>query len=129
GGIAAWFAGGVRVIGVEPVGAPTLSEALRAGRPIDAPAGSIAADSLAPRQVGELMFSIAQQHVERVVLVDDEAIRRGQWALWDATRLVAEPGAAAPLAALLSGRYVPRPDEQVGVVISGANTTAVDFER
>ncbi|MBV9172138.1 MAG: threonine/serine dehydratase [Chloroflexi bacterium] len=129
GGIAAWFAGGVRVIGVEPVGAPTLSEALRAGRPIDAPAGSIAADSLAPRQVGQLMFSIAQQHVERVVLVEDKAIRRAQWALWDATRLVAEPGAAAPLAALLSGRYVPRPDEQVGVVISGANTTAVDFER
>ena len=67
GGMAAWFAGQTtRVIGVEPVGAPTLTEALKAGRPVDAPAGSVAADSLAPRRVGELMFPIAQQHVERV---------------------------------------------------------------
>lgn len=129
GGIAAYYAGDVRVIGVEPEAAPTLTEALRAGAPVDAPAGGIAADSLAPRQVGQLMFPIAQRFVERVVLVDDDAIRRAQQVLWDATRLVAEPGAAAPLAALLSGRYTPRPDERVGIVICGANTTAVDFAR
>src|SRR6202011_14190 len=75
GGIAAWYAGRIKVIGVEPEGAPTLSEALRAGEPVDAPTGSIAADSLAPRQVGKLMFPIAQAFVERVVLVSDEAIR------------------------------------------------------
>jgi threonine dehydratase len=129
GGIAAWFAGSVRVIGVEPEGAPTLTAALEAGHPVDAPAGSIAADSLAPRQIGQLMFPIAQRYVERVVLVTDDAIRRAQWALWEALRLVAEPGAAAPMAALLSGRYRPDPDEHVGVLISGANTTAVDFAR
>jgi threonine dehydratase len=129
GGIAAWFAGSVRVIGVEPEGAPTLAEALKAGRPVDAPAGSIAADSLAPRQVGQLMFPIAQRYIERVVLVDDDAIRGAQRALWEVLRLVAEPGAAAPLAALLSGRYTPSRFEQVGVLISGANTTAVDFDR
>ena len=127
GGVAAWYAGRARVVGVEPVDAPTLTEALRAGRPVDAPAGGIAADSLAPRQVGALMFPIARAHVERVVLVDDAAIRSAQEALWQAARVVAEPGAAAPLAALLSGAYVPAPGERVAVVVSGGNTTAVDF--
>jgi threonine dehydratase len=127
GGIAAWYAGAARIVGVEPRAAPTLAEALRAGRPVDAETGSIAADSLAPRRVGELMFSIAQAHVERVVLVDDAAIRQTQNALWAALRVVAEPGGAAALAGLLSGGYVPAPGERVGVVVSGGNTTAVDF--
>ncbi len=129
GGIAAWYAGRVRVIGVEPEAAPTLFEALRAGRPVDAPAGGIAADSLAPRRVGEVMFPIAQAHVARVVLVSDDAIRRAQQALWETFRVVAEPGSAATAAALLSGAYVPTAGERVGIVLSGGNTTAVDFAR
>jgi threonine dehydratase len=129
GGIAAWYASRVRVIGVEPEAAPTLTRALAAGEPVDAPAGGIAADSLAPRRVGTLMFAIAQRHVAQVLLVTDDAIRRAQQALWDVVRIVAEPGAAAALAALLSGRYVPQPGERVGVVVSGGNTTAVDFTR
>ena len=129
GGVAAWFAGSVKVVGVEPESAPTLTEALKAGRPVDAPAGGIAADSLAPRRVGELMFSIARAHVARVALVSDEAIRRAQDALWSALRIVAEPGAAAAFAALLSGAYTPAAGERVGVVVSGGNSTAVDFGR
>lgn len=129
GGIAAWYAGRVRVVGVEPEAAPTLFEALRAGRPVDAPAGGVAADSLAPRRVGEVMFPIARAHVERVVLVSDEAIHRAQQALWAAFRVVAEPGGAAAVAALLAGAYVPAAGERVGVVLSGGNTTAVDFTR
>jgi threonine dehydratase len=121
GGIAAFFAGQVRVIGVEPEGAPTLTAALAAGAPVDAPTGSIAADSLAPRRVGELMFPIAREHVDRVVLVSDDAIRRAQAALWDAVRVLAEPGGAAAFAALLSGAYVPGADERVAVVVSGGN--------
>jgi threonine dehydratase len=129
GGVAAWFAGSVKVIGVEPASAPTLTEALKAGRPIDAPAGGIAADSLAPRRVGELMFPIARAHVARVALVSDEAIRRAQDALWSTVRIVAEPGGAAAFAALLSGAYTPAAGERVGVVVSGGNSTAVDFDR
>ena len=129
GGIAAWYAGTVRVIGVEPEGAPTLFSALAAGHPVDAETGSIAADSLAPRRVGTLMFPIAQAHVDRVVLVSDDAIRQAQARLWEVLRIVAEPGAAAPFAALTSGAYEPAPTERVGVVISGGNTTAVDFTR
>jgi threonine dehydratase len=127
GGIAAWYAGSARIVGVEPTAAPTLTAALQAGRPVDAPAGGIAADSLAPRRVGRLMYPLARAHVDRVVLVADEAIRRAQQALWDGARLVAEPGGAAAFAALLSGAYEPAPGERVGVVISGGNTTAVSF--
>jgi threonine dehydratase len=128
GGIAAWYRGGVRVVGVEPELAPTLSEALKAGRPVDAPAGGIAADSLAPRRVGELVFPIARDYVDRVVLVKDEAIGRAQRVLWDSLRIVAEPGGAAALSALLSGAYQPARDERVGVLVSGGNSTAVRFD-
>jgi threonine dehydratase len=127
-GIAAWYARKVAVVGVEPEAAPTLTEALAAGRPVDAQAGGIAADSLAPRRVGDLVFPIAQRHVERVVLVPDDAIRRAQTALWATLRIVTEPGGAAAFAALLSGRYRPRPQEHVGVLLSGANTVAVNFD-
>ena len=128
GGIAAWYRGHVRVVGVEPGLAPTLSDALRAGHPIDAPAGGVAADSLAPRRVGELMFPLARDYVDRVVLVEDAAIERAQRALWDTLRIVAEPGGAAALSALLSGAYEPARDERVGVVVSGGNSTAVRFD-
>ena len=96
-----------RVVGVEPVSAPTLTSALKTGRPVDVPAGGVAADSLASRRVGDLAFPIARRYVDRVV--------------------VAEPGGATALAALLSGEYAPEPGERVGVVISGANSPAVDF--
>jgi len=129
GGIAAWYAGGVRVVGVEPEAAPTLTRALAAGRPVDAEAGGIAADSLAPRRIGELVFPIARDYVDRVVLVSDAAIRQGQELLWQTMRVVAEPGGAAAFAALASGRYQPRPAERVGILVSGGNTTAVDFAR
>ena len=127
GGIAAWYESRTRVVAVEPEGAPTLVEALKAGRPVDAPTGSIAADSLAPRRVGDLMFPIAQAHIDRVVLVTDEAIRNAQRMLWDRLRLVVEPGGCTAFAAVLSGAYQPANGERVGVVVSGANTTAVSF--
>lgn len=127
GGIAAWFGGNAKVVAVEPEGAPTLALALQAGRPVDAPAGSIAADSLAPKRVGELMFPIAQRFVERVVLVPDDAIEQAQRALWHGASIVAEPGGAAALAALLSGGYRPKAGERVCVVVSGGNSAAVSL--
>jgi threonine dehydratase len=128
GGIAAWFAGKVKVIAVEPEGAPTLYRALAAGYPVDAPAEGIAADSLAPKQVGGLMFPIAQRYVDQAVLVPDDAIRAAQDALWNNVRVVAEPGGAAAFAALLSGRYLPAAGERLAVLVCGANTSAVEFD-
>ena len=72
-------------------------------------------------------FAHAKRNSRLVALVSDDAIRRAQEALWSAVRIVAEPGGAAAFAALLAGAYVPRSGERVGVVISGGNSTAVDF--
>ncbi len=129
GGIAAWYAGRIRVVGVEPELAPTLTRALEAGHPVDAEAGGIAADSLAPKRVGERGFAIAARHVAETVLVADEAIRQAQERLWEVMRIVVEPGGAAGVAALISGRYSPHAGERVGVVLCGGNTVAVDFSR
>ena len=126
-GIAAWYAGRIKLIAVEPEAAPTLANALHAGRPVDSPAGGIAADSLAPKRVGELMFPIAQEYVEKVILVSDGEITQAQKILWGVLRAVTEPGGAAAFAALLSRRYQPAPGERVGVLLCGANTTAVNF--
>jgi len=127
GGIAAWFEKKIKIIGVEPVEAPTLTMALQAGRPVDAPAGGIAADSLAPKQVGKLMFPLAQKYVDRVVLVEDDEIRDAQKELWNNLRLVTEAGGAAAYAGLR--RLAFEKGERVGVLICGGNTTAVDFAR
>jgi threonine dehydratase len=129
GGVAAWYRGRIKIVGVEPEAAPTLANAMRAGRPVDSEAGGIAADSLAPKRVGELMFPIAQSYVSSVVLVPDEAIQEAQIELWKVLRVATEPGGAAAFAALLSRRYEPVPGERVGVLVCGGNTTAVDFAR
>ncbi len=128
-GIAAWYGGKIRVVGVEPEAAPTLTMALEAGGPVDAPAGGIAADSLAPRRIGTLVYPIAARFLDHVVLVPDDAIIRAQQVLWETLRVVAEPGGAAAFAALLSGRYQPRPGEHIGILVSGGNTVAVNFDN
>lgn len=127
GGVASWYENRTKVISVEPELAPTLQRALEAGRPVDAPAGGIAADSLAPRQVGQLMFPIAQKYVQKALLVTDDQIVEAQKKLWQTMRVAAEPGGATALAALLSGRYKTEPGERVGVIVCGGNTDAVSF--
>ena len=128
GGVAAWYAGRIKIVAVEPEGAPTLYRAFEAGRPVDAETGGIAADSLAPKRVGELMFPFAKSFIDRSVLVADDDIRQAQQALWDTVRIVAEPGGAAAFAALLSGKYAAAPGERIAVLVCGANTTAVRFD-
>src|SRR5207247_9281720 len=113
----------------EPFAAPTLTRALKAGHPVDAEAGGLAADSLAPRRIGSRVFPIAKTLVHGTALVADEAIRRAQEVLWQTLRIVAEPGGAAAFAGLVSGAYRPQSGERVAVIISGGNTTAVNFDR
>jgi threonine dehydratase len=121
GGVAGWFAGDVRIIGVEPESAPSMVRSLSAGQPVDVEVGGVAVDSLGARRVGKLAFELARQHVERVALVSDESIRAAQRALWSDLRIVAEPGGATATAALLSGAYQPAPGERVGVIVCGGN--------
>ncbi|MGE0801149.1 MAG: threonine/serine dehydratase [Lautropia sp.] len=127
GGIAAWYGDRVALVGIEPETAPTLTHALAAGEPVDAPAGGIAADSLAPRRVGSLMFPLAQRHLRATALVGDDAIVAAQRMLWERLRIVVEPGGAAAFAALADGVWQAAPGSTVGVLLCGANTDAVRF--
>lgn len=121
GGIAAWYRGDVRVVAVESEGCPTLHAALSAGRIVEVEARGVAADSLGARRIGEIAFDVARRHVDRALLVPDEAIVAAQRRLWSSFRIPSEPGGATALAALLCGAYRPAPGERVGVLVCGAN--------
>ncbi|HVW92166.1 MAG TPA: threonine/serine dehydratase [Devosia sp.] len=129
GGVAAWYRGGAKVIGVEPERAPTLRRALDAGQPVDVDVSGLAADSLGARRLGSNVFPIVRDYLADALLVSDEEIAAAQRTLWDVLRIVAEPGGAAAFAALLSGRYLPAKGERVAVILCGANTTAVHFDE
>lgn len=127
GGVAAWYQDRVRVIGVEPERAPTLHKSLSAGQVVEVETGGVAADSLGARRVGDLMFPIAQKFVSQSLLVTDDQIVEAQRALWQHLRLIAEPGGATALAALLSSVYKPHPGERIGVVLCGSNAELSSF--
>jgi threonine dehydratase len=125
-GIAAWFAGDRRVVGVEPAGSHCLRSAMEAGAPVEVGVDSVAADSLGARRAGDIAVATARAYLDRVVLVPDDAIRDAQRAIWRELQLVAEPGGATALAALRDGAYRPRPGERVVVVVCGANCDPAD---
>jgi len=126
-GIAAWLGDRIRVVGIEPEGSRCLHAALEAGRPVDVPVESIAADSLGARRAGDLVFAVAREAVDRVALVPDDAIRAAQRLLWNELRVACEPGGAAALAALLAGSYRPAAGERVGVLLCGANVDLAEL--
>ena len=129
GGIAAWFRGAVRIVGVEPETCNVLHASLAAGQRVKVTPSGVAVDSLGASFAGELMFPLAQEFIESVALVDDEEIRMAQRWLWDHTRIITEPGGATAFAALLSGAYRPQKDERVCVIICGANTDPETFSK
>jgi threonine dehydratase len=120
-GIAGWWKGRVKVVGVEPEGSRALHAALEAGRPVDVEVHSVAADSLGARNVGDLVHAVCRDAVDHVALVTDDAIRDAQTRLWRDWRIASEPGGAAALAALISGAYRPVAGERVGILLCGAN--------
>jgi len=129
GGVAAWFQGRVKVVGVEPEGAPSLHAALAAGAPVDVEVDSLAADSLGAKRAGRLTHALAARYVERVVLVPDAAIAEAQGRLWRECRLAVEPGAATALAALGCGAYRPGDGERIGVLVCGGNVDLASLAR
>ena len=120
-GMAAWWRGSVKVVGVEPRGSRALHAAMKAGNPVDVPVDSVAADSLGAKRAGEIVYKIADQAVDHIALVDDTAISAAQRTLWQELRIASDPGGAAAFAALKSGAYVPANGERVGVLLCGAN--------
>lgn len=121
GGLLAWWGERVRLVAVESAGCPTLHTALAAGRPVDVAVSGLVADSLGARCIGAICWQLVRQYPVSSLLVDDDAIRAAQRAFWRETRLVAEPGGATALAALLTGAYRPAPGERVGVIVCGGN--------
>ncbi|MBD2748264.1 threonine/serine dehydratase [Microvirga sp. BT688] len=124
-GVASWWAGRVKVVGVEPEGSRALHAALEAGGPVDVEIDSVAADSLGAKNTGDLVYEVCRESVDHVALVTDAAIRDAQRLLWRDYRIASEPGGAAALAALMSGAYTPQPGERVGVLLCGANVELV----
>jgi threonine dehydratase len=120
-GTAAWFGDRVKLVSVEPETIPAMYEARRAGRPVTVDVSGVAADSLGASAVGRVPFATAAAYIDDAVLVSDAAILAAQRQLWEAARLMAEPGGAAALAALTAGAYRPAPGERVAVVVCGAN--------
>ncbi|MEU3407839.1 threonine/serine dehydratase [Streptomyces sp. NPDC006670] len=116
---------GIRVVAAEPENCRALNAALEAGRPVDVPVDSVAADSLgAPRVSADALAAVRQDNAVSV-LVPDEAVTAARRALWEEHRIVVETGAATALAAV---RTAPRPlGERVAVVLCGANTDPRDL--
>ncbi|MEV8531473.1 serine/threonine dehydratase [Streptomyces sp. NPDC051211] len=111
---------GVRIVAAEPENCRALNAALAAGRPVDVPVDSVAADSLGATRVSADALRAARHPDVNSVLVPDSAITQARRALWEEHRLVVENGAATALAAL---RTAPAPlGKRVAVVLCGANT-------
>ncbi len=121
-GVAAWCAGDVPVVALEPEGAPTLHAARAAVQPVDVPVSGIAADALGARRIGQIAWDITQRHVQHSVLLPDEAIGRAQAWLWQHLRLAVEPAAALGLAALHIGAVAVAAHDRVLLVLCGGNT-------
>lgn len=117
----------VRIIGVEPVGAPTLKASLAADAVITLPEIKTRANTLAPRRSAPINFEIIRQSVDDIVLVSDEAMLEAARWLWFELGVAAELSGAAATAALLSGIYLPRPEETVCALICGAGADGVSF--
>lgn len=120
-GQAAWVRDRVRVVSVEPETSQCLRSALAAGAPVDVPVSGVAADSLGAKRLGAVPWSVVSNYVDEAVVVSDDNIRTAQRELWEAFRLIVEPGGAAALAAVRSGVYRPAAGERVVVVVCGAN--------
>jgi threonine dehydratase len=115
----------IRIIGVEPIGAPTLYESVRVGHPVTLEAIRTEANTLAPRQSSALNLKIIQQHVEEIILVSDEAMYEAARWLWYEFALAAEFSGAAALAGLMSGQVRIQPGETVCVLVCGAGTDGI----
>jgi threonine dehydratase len=119
GGVAAAVGDRMRIVAVEPVGAPTLNAALAAGAPVDVAVDSVAGDSLGARRAGGIGFALAVRHAVQSLLVSDEEIVQARRELWHEHRLLVEHGAAAAYAGLKHVSY-----DSAVVILCGANTDA-----
>ncbi len=127
GGVAAWYGRDARLVAVEPEHSCCFHAALAAGGPVDTTPSGLAADALGASRVGEVGWTTMSAAGVESVLVTADDIRAARTWLWREVRVVAEPGGATALAAVLAGRYRPEPGERVGVIVCGGNTDPTDL--
>ena len=114
----------VQIVGVEPEGAAAMWRSREAGQPVRLETVATIADGLSAPFAGALPFALVQRYVDDVVLVDDAAIREAMILILERTKLLAEPGGAAGVAALLSGAIRPQSGAPVIAILSGGNVDA-----
>ena len=124
GSTAAWYGDRTEVVAVETTGTASYAAAVAAGEPVDVTVSGIAADALGAPRIGTTPFRSLRAAGATSVLVHDDDVLAARTQLWNWLRIVVEPAAATPLAALMSGAWTPRsPHDRIGIVLCGANTT------
>ncbi|MBE9137193.1 threonine/serine dehydratase [Nodosilinea sp. LEGE 07088] len=116
----------IRIVGIEPVGAPTLKTSVEAGQILALEATPTLANTLAPRRTEPLNFDIIRRHVDEFVLVSDDAMAAACRWLWFELGVAAELSGGAAIAALMTGQYQPQPGEVVCALICGAGTAGLE---
>jgi threonine dehydratase len=111
----------VRIVGVEPEGAPTMTRALEAGKPVRLEKMSSIADGLSAPVVGEWTLAMVQKYVDEILLVKDSEIIQAIQVLLQRTKLLVEPAGAAGTAALITGKLGDVQGKKVVLVLSGGN--------
>ena len=131
GGAASWFGQRVEVVACETEGTATYAGAVAAGTPTDVEVSGLAADALGATKLGNNPWRALHAVDAPSVVVTDEQLADAQQRLWDRLRLVVEPSAAAPIAALIAGTWMPRARlaKRVGVILCGANTDPGKLQR
>jgi threonine dehydratase len=112
----------IRIVGIEPTGAPTLHHSVAAGRLVELASLDTAAVTLAPRRSEDVNLAIIRETVERIVLIEDEEMREAARWLWREAGIAAELSGAAAVAAVLADHYRPAAGERVCAVVCGAGT-------
>ena len=113
---------GTRIIGIEPVGAPTLFESVKAGRVVELSGITTCVPTLAALKTEPINLEIVQRFVEDIVLVTDEEMRAAARWLWFEMGLATDLSGAASLAAIRSGKFRPRPGRRVCALVCGAGS-------
>jgi threonine dehydratase len=119
----------VKVIAVESVATGNLSAALRAGKPVKVPRRNTLADGLATLCIGKNSFELIRRRVDRVVRVEEKWISLAILRMLELEKTVVEGAAAAPLAAMISGRLPELRGKRVALVVCGGNIDPVILSR
>ena len=124
-GAISWFQKRKKIVAVEPKNCPTLNVALKKGKPSNVSVSGIAASALGAKVIGDICFGLSKEHQLESLVVSDDEIKKAQKILWEYHRIFVEPAGATALAAIIFGKYKPKANEKLGILICGANPNII----